>query len=56
MTVGEVRAHATGLRVDHPDFLGAMSELKLQFQIELGGGVGFGRHFDGKGGSALKVA
>ena len=56
MPVREVCAHAMSLRVDNPDFLGAMSEVKLQFEIELGGGVGFGRDLDGKGGSTFEVA
>ncbi len=43
------------LRVDDPDLLGAVGEVELHFEIQLRGGIGIGRHFDGEGGRAFEV-
>ncbi len=55
MTVGEVSADAPGFRIVYPDFLGAMSKIELHFEIELGGRVRFGRHFDCQCRRAFKI-
>jgi hypothetical protein len=35
VAVGEVRSHATRLRVDDPYYVGAVSEIEFHLQIEL---------------------
>jgi hypothetical protein len=50
MAIGKVRANAASLREHNPDFLGAVREVQLHLEIELGGTVGFGSDFDGEGG------
>src|SRR5271154_3258876 len=54
--VGKVEADAMRFRINHPDFFSAMREILLHFPVQLGGGVGFGRHFDGDGRSTVVVA
>ena len=56
MPVGEMGADPARLRIDDPHFLGAVGEVKLHFEIQLGGGIGFGRDFDGQGWRALQVS
>jgi len=55
MAIGKMHPDTARLRVDSPDFLGAMSEIELHFEIQQRGGVGVGHDFDGERGGAFKV-
>jgi len=55
MPVGEMHPDAARLRLDSPDFLGAVSEVQFHLEVEVRGGVGVGHDFDGERGGAFKV-
>jgi len=55
MAIGKMHPDTARLRVDSPDFLGAMSEIELHFEIQQRGGVGVGHDFDGEGRGPFEV-
>jgi len=56
MAVGKVRPDAMRLRVNDPDFFGAVSEIEFHLEIELRCGVGFGSDLNGKRGRAFEIS